>query len=123
MAKVTVNGKEYGLRFDLYAMEQIEEEFGSVKDSFEALKGGKQIRTTRKLFKILANSFLSYGGQEETVTGNEILHAGMEEVMEISDAIRNAIAEGSKSETTGGNEADDSVHDIYLEAIEKQEKN
>ena len=123
MAKVIINGKEYGLRFDLYAMEQIEEEFGSVKDSFEALKSGKQIKTTRVLFKILANSFLSYGGQEETVTGKEIMHAGMEEVMKISDAIKQAIAEGSKSETTGGNEADDSVHDIYLEELEKQEKN
>ena len=123
MAKVTINGKEYGLRFDLYAMEQIEEEFGSVKQSFDALREGKQMKTTRTLFKILANSFLSYNGKEETVTGDEIKHAGMEEVLEVSNAVKKAIEEGSKSETTGGNEADDDVHDMFLEQIDKEEKN
>ena len=49
MASITVNGKEYGLRFDMYAMEQIEDEFGSVKKVFETLKDGKQLRATRIL--------------------------------------------------------------------------
>ena len=123
MAKVIINGKEYGLRFDLYAMEQIEEEFGSVQNAFNALREGKQIKATRTLFKILANSFLSFNEKEETVTGGEIKHAGMDEVMKISEAIKAAIAEGSKSETTGGNEADDNAHDVYLEQIDKAEKN
>ena len=120
MAKITINGKEYGLRFDLYAMEQIEEEFGSVKNAFDALREGKQLKTTRTLFRILANSWLSYHDQEESVTGNEIKHAGMDTVMELSEAVKEAIAEGSKSETTGGNEADDEVHDMYLEEIERK---
>ena len=120
MAKVTINGKEYGLRFDLYAMEQIEEEFGSVKKAFDSLREGHQLKATRVLFRILANSWLSYNGEEETVTGDEIKHAGMGMVVEISDAVREAIEEGSKSETTGGGEADDEVHDIYLEEIERK---
>ena len=123
MAKVIINGKEYGLRFDLYAMEQIEEEFGRVQNAFNALREGKQIKATRTLFKILANSFLSFNEKEETVTGSEIKHAGMDEVMKISEAIKAAIAEGGKSETTGGNEADDNAHDVYLEQIDKEEKN
>ena len=120
MASITIKGKEYGLRFDMYAMEQIEEEFGSVKNIFEMLKDGKQLKATRILFKILANSYLSYNDQEETVTGDEIKHADIAQIREISDAVQKAIAEGSKSETTGGNEADDTVHDVYLEEIERK---
>ena len=120
MAKVEINGKEYALRFDLYAMEQIEEEFGSVKNVFETLRGGKQLRTTRILFRILANSALSFEGKEETVTGDEIKHAGMDMITKVSEAVNRAITEGSKSETTEGNEADDEKHDIFLEEIEKK---
>ena len=120
MASITVNGKEYGLRFDMYAMEQIEDEFGSVKKVFETLKDGKQLKATRTLFRILANSYLSYNDKEETVTGDEIKHADIAMISEISEAVQKAIAEGSKSETTGGNEADDEVHDVYLEEIERK---
>ena len=121
MASVKINGKEYGLRFDLYAMEQIEEEFGGVKTVFDTLREGKhQIKTTRTLFRILANSYLSYNDQEETVTGNEVKHCGMDAIKAISDAVQKAISEGSHSETTGGNEADDEVHDMFLEEIERK---
>ena len=123
MAKVVINGKEYGLRFDLYAMEQIEDELGSMKAAFDALRAGKQLKTTRTMFKIMANSYLSFIGEKETVTGDEIKHASMNEVLTMSEAIKAAIAEGSKSETTGGNEADDEAHDVYLAEIEKSEKN
>jgi hypothetical protein len=120
MAKVTVSGKEYGLRFDLYAMEQIEEELGSVKNAFDMLREGRQMKATRTLFKVLANSWLSYNGEKETVTGDEIKHAGMDVVVQVSEALQQAITEGSKSEATGGNEADDEVHDLYLEEIERK---
>ena len=120
MASIKIREKEYGLRFDLYAMEQIEEEFGSVKDAFDQLREGKLLKTTRILFKILANSYLSYNGEPETVTGDEIKHEGMEIVQKLSEAVKAAITEGSKSETTGGNEADDEKHDVYLEEIERK---
>lgn len=120
MASIKIRDKEYGLRFDLYAMEQIEEEFGSVKDAFDQLREGKLLKTTRILFKILANSHLSYNGEPETVTGDEIKHEGMEIVQKLSEAVKAAITEGSKSETTGGNEADDEKHDVYLEEIERK---
>ena len=120
MASIEINGKVYGLRFDLYAMEQIEEEFGSVKNVFDAFKNGKQLKATRILFRILANSWLSNEGEAETVTGDEIKHADIDMIKHISEAVQAAIAEGSKSETTDGNEADDEVHDIYLEEIERK---
>lgn len=120
MASIKIREKEYGLRFDLYAMEQIEEEFGSVKDAFDQLREGKLLKTTRILFKILANSYLSYNGEQETVTGDEIKHEGMDIIQKLSEAVKKAITEGSKSETTGGNEADDEKHDVYLEEIERK---
>ena len=120
MASVIVKGKEYPLRFDLYAMEQIEEEFGSIKNVFEVLSNGKQIKATRTLFRILANSWLSNEGEAETVTGDEIKHADVQQIKDVSAAVQAAIAEGRKSETTQGNEADDEVHDIFLEEIEKK---
>ena len=120
MASVIISGREYNLRFDLYAMEQIEEEFGSLKSVFEVMSGGKQIKATRTLFKILANSWLSNEGEAETVTGDEIKHADIDQIKAVSAAVQQAIAEGSKSETTQGNEADDEVHDIYLEEIDRK---
>ena len=120
MASITIKGKEYGLRFDLYAMEQIEDEFGSVKNAFGTLKEGKQLKAMRSMFRIMANSFLSYNGEEETVTGDEIKHESVETISMISEAVQQAITEGSKSETTGGHEADDEVHDVYLEEIERK---
>jgi len=120
MASVIVKGKEYPLRFDLYAMEQIEEEFGSIKSVFEVMNGGKQIKATRTLFRILANSWLSNEGEAETVTGDEIKHADIDMIREVSAAVQQAITEGSKSETTDGNEADDEVHDMFLEEIERK---
>lgn len=120
MASVTIKGKEYPLRFDLYAMEQIEEEFGSMKAVYDTLNGGKQVKATRALFRILANCWLSYHGKEETVTGEEIRHAGIGTLKAISEAIMQTVTEGNKSETTDGNEADDEVHDIFLEEIERK---
>ena len=120
MAAIRINGKEYRLRFDLYAMEQIEEEFGSMKAVYETLNGGKQVKATRTLFRILANSWLSFHGQEETGTGEEIKHVSIGALKEVSEAIMQTVTEGNKSETTDGNEADDEVHDIFLEEIERK---
>lgn len=50
------------------------------------------------------------------MTGNEVRHTP---VGLLTAAVKQAIEEGMKSETTGGNEADDTVHDEYLEELEK----
>jgi len=120
MASVVFKGKVYPLRFDMYAMEQIEDEYGSMKKVFQELQDGSQLKATRFLFKVLANSYRSFAGEPENVTGNEIRHAGIHEIREVSAAIRAAIEEGTRSETTGGGEADDEVHDAYLEEIERK---
>ena len=118
MVKLMVDGKAYGLRMDLYALEQIEDEFGSLRDLFDLLKDGK-MKTVRSLFRILANAALAYDGAEETVTGDELKHIKLSGVGQIGNALRAAIEDGMKSETTRGEEADDDVYDCYLEEIEK----
>lgn len=118
MVKLKVEDKEYGLRMDLYAMEKIEDEFGNLKALFELLKEGKT-KTVRALFRILANTELAYEGKEETVTGDELKHIRLSAVGPIGNALRAAIEDGMHSETTGGEEADDEVFDVYLDEMEK----
>lgn len=118
MVKLKVGEEMYGLRMDLYALEQIEDEFGGMKELFDLLKDGKT-KTVRKIFRILANTELAYEGKEETVTGDELRHMKLAGVGQIGNAIRAAIEDGMKSETTRGEEADDDVYDCYMEELEK----
>ena len=117
MVKLKIGEKEYGLRMDMYAMEMIEDEFGSMKDMFDKIKDGGS-RNIRKLFRILANAQLAYEGKEETVTGDELKRLRVTAMAGLGEAIRAAIEEGMKSETTDGAEADDEVFDVYMQEIE-----
>ena len=119
MVKLKIGETVYGLRMDMYAMEQIEDEFGSIKDMFENVQGGSA-KTVRILFRILANSQLSFEGKEENITGDELKHLKVPTIKNVGNAIRAAIEEGMKSETTGGAEADDEVYDVYLNEIEEK---
>ena len=118
---IRINGKEYRFRFDLYAMEQLEEEFGSVKTVFDMLRTGeKQVRLVRSLFRIMANSQLSYEGKPETVTGDELKHLPIARIKEIGEETRRALEDGMRTEMSNGGVADDEVHDGYLEEIERK---
>ena len=106
--EVRINGKLYRLRFDLWALEQLEEEFGGIRQAFEQMNGGQMVKTVRKLFAIMANCQRNLDGLPEDVTGNEITgHESMAKLNEISGAIKAAIDEGMKSETRDGGEASD----------------
>ena len=39
MASITIKGKKYDLLFDMWALEQIEDEFGGVKEMQDSLQG------------------------------------------------------------------------------------
>lgn len=119
MVVLKVDGKDYPMRMDMYAMEQIEEEYGSMKDMFDKLQKGS-VKIVKSLFKILANSALSYQGKEETVTGEELKRLRVSAINGVGVAVRAAIEEGMKSETTGGSEADDQVFDVYLAELESK---
>ena len=117
MVKLKIGENEYGLRMDLYALEQIEEEFGSMQEVMTKVQGGGS-KAMRSLFRILANAQLSYEGKEETVTGDELKALRVSAMVGIGHAIRAAVEEGMKSETTEGAEADDEVYDVYLSEID-----
>lgn len=106
--EVRINGQLYRLRFDLWALEQIEQEFGGIRQAFMAMDDGSMVQTVRKLFAILANCQRNYDGLPEDITGDVITrHESMVKLREISVAIRAAMTEGMRSETSDGGEASD----------------
>jgi hypothetical protein len=120
MASITIKGAKYDLLFDMWALEQIESEFGGVKKMYDSLRGGDGTVNLSKamatVFRILANSARDAAGLTTNVTGDEVRHVS---VGKLTEAVHAAINEGMKAETQDGNEADDEVHDEYLEEIEK----
>ena len=119
-AKVTLNGQVYRLRFDVWALEQIEDEFGGVREAFESLRGKKMSKSVKTLFRIMANCKRNADGLPENVTGDEIpAHASIGTLTEVAAAVKAAVAEGMESETNGG-EADDDVHDGYAEEYDRK---
>lgn len=118
--EVRINGQLYRLRFDLWALEQIEEEFGGVREAFQQLRGAKMSTAVRKLFRILANCQRNLDGMPEDVTEDVISrHTSMAKLAEISGAIQAAVEKGMESETNGG-EADDEVHDALAEEYDRK---
>ena len=118
--EVELNGQIYKLRFDLQALEQIEEQFGGLREAFQALRGGGMVKAVRKLFAILANSQKDYEDKPMDVTEDTVgRHTGMGKLVEISAAIQAAVEKGMESETNGG-EADDAEHDALAEIYDEK---
>ena len=120
MVTVKVQGKTFELRYDLATMEMIEDEFGSQEKMREAMKA-KSVKSMRTMFRIMANSARDVAGLpalKAAEVDRLMKHATLAEVNLISQAFTAAMEEGMKSETTGGNEADDEVSDEYLKEIE-----
>lgn len=113
--EVRINGQLYKLRFDLGALEQIEEEYGGVREAYAALRGAGMVRAVRKLFVIMANCQRDYDGEPEDVTEAVIgRHTSLGKIAQISAAIQAAVEKGLESETNGG-EADDEPQDALAE--------
>ena len=77
----------------------------------------------KAMFRILANSGRKRAGQPEDVTGEEINGCNLADLDEIAKALNATMEEAMHAETVGGNEADDEVHDEYMEELEQNEKN
>jgi hypothetical protein len=120
MAKITVDGKEYALAMTIYATGQIEDQYGDLKTAMSKFRVSNNIKMVKDMFRILANAQLAYEGKEETVTGDELKRLKVAALHGLSAAIQAAVEEGMKSETTGGEEADDEVFDVYLNEIESK---
>ena len=124
MARIISNKKAYELRMDVYAMEKIEKEFGDLKEALRAFRGKeRKISMVKAMFRVLANSGNRKAGRPENVTGDEIDGCNLGDLDRIAKAMNDAMEEAMHAETVGGNEADDEVHDEYMEELEQQEKN
>ena len=62
-------------------------------------------------------------GLPEDVTGEEINTCNLADLNMLAEALNKTMDEAMHAETIGGNEADDTVHDEYMEELEQQEKN
>ncbi len=113
--EVRLNGQLYRLRFDLGALEEIEQEYGGIREAFKALQGSGMTAAVRKLFAVCANCQRDFDGMPADVTENTIgRHTSLAKIAEISAAIQAAVAKGMESETNGG-EADDEPQDALAE--------
>lgn len=121
MTETRIEGRVYELRFDMYAMEMVENEFGGLKELFTELGSGKQVKAMKATFRIMGNSARAYRGEPETITGNEILRLTMDEMAQLTQDMQREIRKSMKKETADGNEADDETHDLYQD--EEDEKN
>ena len=121
MTETRIEGRVYELKFDLYALEQVQEEYDGLQDLFEQLAGRKQVKALKAIFRIMANAARADRGDPESVTGNEILRLTIAEMQQLSRDIQTEIRKSMKKETADGNEADDEVHDLYQD--EEDEKN
>lgn len=113
-------GTKYPLLMNLYAMEMIEEEFGSTGKLTQELLGGKTFTTMKSVFRILGNAARESLGQPEDITGNEIRHASPEEMTDLADLMKQALRLGRYSETAPGESAGDEKVDIFEDEEDKK---
>jgi len=124
MARLEIGGRRYDLVMSVHAMEQIEKDFGDIKGAMEAFKGkAMSVSVLKKMFVALANAGRHARREPEDVTGEELDDLGMAGLARLSDTLRQAMEESMHAETVNGGLADDTVHDVYAEQMETQEKN
>lgn len=122
MAAVKVNGQSYPLRFDLDAMEQIEDRFGGTREMLAEIKGSRGTKAVKQVFVILANNYREWAGLVPDLDESVLRHAELNVIRQIGSCIKEAMEEGMRSETAAGGKADDEVHDVFLEEIDREEK-
>ena len=124
MAKVTIGGKTYELAMSLYAMSQIEDEFGDLRDAMQKFRGNnRSVKMIKAMFRIMANAARHARKEPEDITGDEIDNVGLKGLEALSKALREVMDESMKAETVNGGLADDEAADVYAEEMERQEKN
>jgi len=123
MESIKIGDKEYELVFSMYTMELIEEKYGKVREIIDRIAKSEkpEVKLTRELFVMMARTALWEKGLPEEVNDRPLrkLHFEDYQRLMIRQRMIIEIARGMKSETTGGNEADDEKHDAWLEEDEK----
>lgn len=121
MAKITIKGVTYNLRMTLWASEQIENEFGDLKDALRKFRKERKISMVKKMFRILANAGRKSEKKPTDVPEDVLDDCTLADLDQVAQALREAMDETMHAETVGGNEADDEPQDAL--AAEYEEKN
>lgn len=118
MAKIRINGKRYDLWMGLWAMEQIEKEYGDMKEALNAFRTERKISMIKSMFVAMANNGRKKAGQKPDVTGDVLDGCSMADLEKISLVMQQAMDEAIHTETVGGGEADDEDADALAEEYE-----
>ena len=121
MARITIKGVEYNLRMSLWASDQIEQEYGDLKDALQKFRKERKISTVRKMFWIMANAGRKAEKKPMDVPEDVLDDCTLADLDRVSRVMREAMDETMHAETVGGNEADDEPQDAL--AAEYEEKN
>ena len=121
MARITIKGVEYNLRMSLWASEQIENEFGDLKDALKKFRKERKISMVKKMFRIMANAGRKSEKKPTDVPEDVLDDCTLADLDRVAHALRDAMDETMHAETVGGNEADDEPQDAL--AAEYEEKN
>lgn len=121
MATIILKRKKYDLRMTLWASEQIENEYGDLKEALSSFRKERKIAMVKKMFAILANAGQKRAGLPMNVTGDVLDDCTLADLDAVAQALGAAMDETMHAETVGGNEADDEPQDAL--AAEYEEKN
>lgn len=121
MAKIRIKGVEYDLQMTLWASEQIENEYGDLKDALQQFRKDRKITMVKKMFRILASAGQKKAKQPVSVPADLLDDCTLADLNAIAIAMGQAMDETMHAETVGGNEADDEPQDAL--AAEYEEKN
>lgn len=121
MAKIVIKGQEYDLRMSLWASEQIEKEFGDLKEALQKFRKERKISMVKAMFRILANAGRKKAKQPTDVSEDVLDDCTLYDLNLVAEAMNKAMDESMHAETVGGNEADDQPADALAE--EYDEKN
>jgi len=121
------DGKEYVLRYDMYAMEEIKEKYQGTAEALQQMSG-RAIDVVVDVFVILAQAGAEFVAErdgricKEKITGEGLLtkRSSPGRVAGMMAAIKEAVKDGNRMQTK--DEEDDTVRDGYLEELREQER-
>ena len=121
MAEIRINGVNYDLRLNLWAMKQIEDKYGDAQEALKKFRTKRSMGMLVEMFVILANGGRRHAKQPTDVTEAALEDCNLADMNAVAVAMREAMDEGMRTEATGGGEADDESRDAL--AAEYDEKN
>lgn len=121
MAGIRINGRDYDLRLNLWAMQRIEEKYGDAQEALKKFREKRSMSMLAEMFAIMANGGRRHAKLPTDVTEDVLEECTLADMNAVAIAMRQAMDEGMKTEATGGGEADDESRDAL--AAEYDEKN